>query len=58
MSILAGMSEESKDTRDQGGWIGENRGTMVGLVDSKHWISLRWKWLECSENDNAIAYIF
>ena len=31
---------------------------MVGLVDSKHWISLRWKWLECSENDNAIAYIF
>ena len=33
MSILAGMSEESKDTRDQGGWIGENRGTMVGLVD-------------------------
>lgn len=33
VSILAGMSEESKDTRDQGGWIGENRGTMVGLVD-------------------------
>ena len=33
MSILAGMSEESKDTRDQGGWIGESRGTMVGLVD-------------------------
>lgn len=33
MCILAGTSEDSKDTRDQGGWTGENRGTMVGLVD-------------------------